>query len=451
MMEENSNKEKNTGQGEFKGYAVKRITVGVLLTFAVLWIFGTLLGIFDSPEPLKTSTTHEDAGPARGHAKTVPETAAVVQKADISHGSQQTTPSKHAATAEDNTSIGHAAPSGHEATPAATDSHATGTHTAPSAAGHGPTTAGVDSHSAGSHGETAAATHEAGPQSKTAAASAHGEKSSATSSSHGEADSGHGAHTAAVSHDEPKGVAFINAAIRPLQYELEERFWGWRPNDILDFTDNVNHFQLGVLEVTRRTTVALTERISRTGSAAAFDKNLENAMNWFMIKAERYWFPSPESKYQAGLKELALYRDKLKKGNANFHTRTDNLIPLLKAYENLLGSCDENLVKEKEDDGSPVSFFQADDYFFYAKGVASAMHSVLESIHIDFSNIIESRRGEELLHHAILSCEHAMHTNPILITNSSMSGILANHRANLAASISHARFYIGMLIMTLST
>ncbi|UCD91361.1 MAG: DUF2333 family protein [Desulfobacterales bacterium] len=248
-----------------------------------------------------------------------------------------------------------------------------------------------------------------------------------------------------------KGVAFVEATIKPLNFELYERWWGWRPNDILDFTDNVNSFQLGVLEVTRRTVVILAERISRTGATAAFNKNLENAMNWFMIKSDRYWFPSPESKYKDGLKELKIYQEKLEGGEANFHTRTDNLIPLLMAYEDLLGSCEENLVKEQEAGGEPVSFFRADDYFFYAQGVASAMETILEAIMEDFHTTVESRRGAEVLHHAIESCHHATEIDPLMITNSSLSGIFANHRANLAAPISHARFYVSVLIKTLST
>ena len=270
------------------------------------------------------------------------------------------------------------------------------------------------------------------------------------------ATSGHAPPThefAEVAEAKPKakGVAFVEATIKPLNYELKERFWGWRVNDILDFTDNANNFQLGVLEVTRRTAVVLAERISRTGTTAAFDRNLERAMNWFMIKSDRYWFPSPESKYKAGLDELKKYKEKLEKGEANFHTRTDNLIPLLMAYEDLLGSCEENLVKTKEDDGSSVSFFKADDYFFYAQGVASSMHSILEAVFEDFLITVESRRGADVLHHAIESCHHAAEIDPFMITNSSLSGILANHRANLAAPMSHARFYIGVLIKTLST
>jgi len=211
----------------------------------------------------------------------------------------------------------------------------------------------------------------------------------------------HGLAEVAETKPKAKGVAFVEATIKPLSYELNERFYGWRVNDILDFTDNVNNFQLGVLEVTRRTAVSLTERISRTGTTASFDKNLENAMNWFMIKSDRYWFPSPESKYKAGLDELKKYKEKLEKGEANFYTRPDNLIPLLMAYEDLLGSCEENLVKVKEDDGSPVSFFKADDYFYYAQGIASAMGTILHAVLEDFLITVESRRGAEVLHHAI--------------------------------------------------
>ena len=247
------------------------------------------------------------------------------------------------------------------------------------------------------------------------------------------------------------GVEFVRAAIKPLAFELDERFWGWRPNDIINVTDNVNNFQLAVLEVTRRTAVILAERISRTGSSASFDINLERAMNWFMIKADRYWFPSPESKYRAGIKELNAYIEALENDNASFYTRADTLLPLLKAYENLLGSCDENLVKPVEEDGTSVSFFKADDYFYYAKGVASAMGPVLEAVNVEFHSILESRNGLEVLHHAIDMCHDASQLEPWIITDADLEGFFANHRANMAALISHARFYLGVLVTIMST
>ncbi len=252
--------------------------------------------------------------------------------------------------------------------------------------------------------------------------------------------------------DKVVGITFVKALIKPLDYELNDRFYGWRPNDIFDFTDNVNSFQLGVLEVTRRTVDKLAENISRTGSTASFNKNLENARNTcFVIEAERFWFPSAEGKYRDGLEELEAYAKKLKKGEAFFFTRADSLIFLLEEYEHVLGSCDDNLVKSKEGDGSPVSFFKADEYFYYAKGVSSAMITMLEAIEEDFNKTLERRNCLAELHHAIESCRHANQIDPIVVTNSDLSGIVANHRANLAAHISHARFYLGVLIKTLGT
>jgi hypothetical protein len=246
-------------------------------------------------------------------------------------------------------------------------------------------------------------------------------------------------------------VTFVKATIAPLEYELNHRWYGWRPNDIIRPTDNVHNFQLGVLEVTRRTAEVLTEHISRTGSTQSFDKDLEQARNKLMINADDYMLPSAEASYEDALEALANYRQKLEEGSAPFYTRTDNLIPLLAAYENLLGSCDDNLVKYKEDDGSDVSWFQADNYFYYAQGVASAMHTILQAIAIDFAATVETRRGSDVLHHAIEALHHATVIQPWIILDGDPDGFTANHRANLAGPISHARFYIGLLVEALST
>ena len=262
----------------------------------------------------------------------------------------------------------------------------------------------------------------------------------------------HAAQEATAPH-EPKasGVAFVEATISVMDYELNERFWGWRRNDILRFTDNVENIQLGVLEVVRRASVTLTERISRHGPTDILDKNLENAMNWFMIKPDQYWLPSPEVSYGDGLRELQAYAQKLEEGKARFYTRADNLIPLLISFTELLGSCDENLVKTKEEDGSPVSWFKVDDYFYYAKGVAKAISKILHAVEQEFADVVEARHGMDLLEHAVHACHVASELDPWLITDASLEGILANHRANMAAPISHARYYLDILAKTLST
>ena len=244
----------------------------------------------------------------------------------------------------------------------------------------------------------------------------------------------------------PRGVAFVEACIKPLDNELNHRFWGWRPNDIIRFTDNINNLQLGALEVTRRTAVALAENLSRTGRADAYVPSLEYAMNSFMIKPSEYMFPSAESKYQEGLDEWLNYQKMLERGEARFYRRLDNLVPLLKAYESILGSCDENLVKKL----GQISSFDADDVFYYTKGVATAMSSILEAVAIDFDDTIGSVQGMDLLHHTIEALHHAAHMDPWIVLEGSPDGILANHRANIAASISHARFYLDVLSRSLT-
>ena len=463
---------------EFKKFATPRIIGGIAIVVIVLWaltiIFGSPGGpppasSPDRPSPQSSAAHQSDSVAPSAHSETVDQSEKSLVKSPFTPVDFD---KRHTTAAADATE--HTASADHETTPP--DSSAPGGHDTasqktaaihPTDAGHG-----TDTHAAtDSHGTASAEDRTAAHGRSTQTASAAPDQHPTAASDHDAQTSDHGAAspeatkdstaighplpeiaTGAAAHKPtPKGVAFVEAAIKPMYYELEERWWGWRPNDIIDITDNVNTFQLGVLEVTRRTTVVLAERISRTGTTDAYDKNLEQAVNWLMVKAGSYWFPSAESKYSDSLEELQIYLDKLKKGKATFYTRTDNLIPLLATFEELLGSCDENLVKDVDEDGSELSFFSVDDYFYYTQGVASSMATILEAVHHDFLLTLESRNATELLHHAIVSCQKAAQLDPWIVLDRNLSSIFANHRANMAAPISHARFYLGQLIKTLST
>jgi len=389
----------------FRKYAWIRILVGVFIIGAMLWVAGMVLGYFEKP----------------GSAKV----------ADVSHSSAE--------------------PGTHEPAPEASGHTSTDSQAAPEHGSleHGPD---VAEHDAPDHGDTPVANEKETPIEKGAptpghAAATHGSESAGA---HG-SPVGHGTGAGEPAADEAQGVAFVRAVIEPLRYELSGRFWGWRPNDVIKLGDNAINFQLGVLEVTRRAAIQLNDRISRTSTTAKIEPELENAMNWFMVKPDQYWFPSPETKYVDSLEELEIYKERLKAGDVHFFARTDNLLPLLAAFVDLLGSCDENLVKTEEKTGEPIPFYKADNYFFYAKGVASAMHPILEAIMVDFQTVLVRRDGIELMHHAIDNLERAMQINPWVIIDADESGILANHRANMAAPISHAMVYLYTLMKTLET
>jgi hypothetical protein len=391
----------------FKKFATQRIVTGLLIAVAVLWLTGTVLGLLGKSDRQVTVTPSVAQLPSVQTLETIHgQTAGDIPKTDAAeHVTPNPLLAKELKSQPDN------------------QQHA-------------------DS------GKPAQAPVSASAPAKPAAHAPAGEKPAATAP----AMMPQAPDSSKSAAKRIPGVAIVTATIKPLSYELNDRFWGWRPNDILNFTDNVNNFQLGVLEVTRRTTVILTERLSRTGSVESLNKNLERAMDWLMTKPERYWFPSPESRYEDALAEIAAYKNNLENGAAVFYSRADTLLPLLATYDNLLGSCDENLIKTKESNGDAVSWSRVDDYFYYAKGVASALETILESVLEDFQPTLENRHGVEILHHAIASCKRASEIDPwLFVTDSDYSGILANHRANLAAPISHARFYIEVLIAVLST
>ena len=422
-------------------FASQRIIVGILLIIAALLILFTILKFFDKSLETKMTDAHDTDTPVHvadtqhaeiqatnthaaksetaAHLETESESAPYLEKTKaLTLGESKPATTSH---------IGDTAPQkAPSPTHDAVDNNALETH----ATAKNPVTAGKTGHAAAKETEHAAT-----------------EKTGHGTPAEGD---GHGLGLGFPVSDIP-GVTFVRAAIAPLNHELNERFWGWRPNDVINITDNVKNFQLGVLEVTRRTAVVLSERLSRTGITAALDDNLESATNWLMIKPNRYIFPSAEAKYNDSIDAIKLYIERLENKTAKFYTRSDNLLPLLSSYVELLGSCDENLAKMTEEDGSPVSYYKADDYFYYAQGVATSLHTILQAIAHDFRGTIGTRLGNELMHHAIVSCHHAMQIDPVIILESNLNSIFANHRANMAAPISHAGFYLRVLITTLST
>lgn len=250
------------------------------------------------------------------------------------------------------------------------------------------------------------------------------------------------------------GTAFIEALCQPLKYELESRFLGWRPNDLPSSKlgmDNVENFQLGVIEMTRRSVNVLSERISRTGTNVYINENLQKARSNLNIDPGRFWFPSAEKEYKRAIDQLHAYIDDVSQGKAYFFTRSDNLIPLLIEFRNQLGDCDNKLIRMESDPKTQVSTFEADDLFYYSKGVASVILPLLKAIEVDFNATLKSRDGIEILHHAMEACDGAAQLSPWIVFEGDYDGFFANHRANMSTYISHARFYIGVLITSLAT
>lgn len=252
-----------------------------------------------------------------------------------------------------------------------------------------------------------------------------------------------------------KGEVFTLALIRIMDDQVNKPWFGWRSNTIvfgkMGLTDNVNNLQLGVLEVARRTVVVLNEHMTRFATTEAYNPRVNEAMNFFMVSPDKYWFPSASGKYREAAQDLEIYIEGLKAGRARFYSRVDYLIALLSNYKDLLGSSFHNLLKDTEADGQPVSWFMVDDYFYYSQGIALAMAEMLEAVTKEFHQELQKKNAHKLLEDAIHALHAASRLHPWVVTNGAKDGILANHRANMSTYIGEAEHVISTMMSQLAT
>jgi hypothetical protein len=252
-----------------------------------------------------------------------------------------------------------------------------------------------------------------------------------------------------------KGQAFTHALAKIMDDQVNKTLFGWRPNTLifgkLGLTDDVNNMQLGVLEVARRTIIVLNENMTRFAVTESHNLQVNEAMNFLMVSPDKYWFPSASGKYQEAIQNLEQYREDLRLGRSHYYSRVDNLIALFSNYRDILGSCYFNLVKDTEADGSPVSWFKTDDYFYFSKGVALSLAEMLEAVKEDFHDELQKKNTLKLLEDAIHALHEASHLSPWVVTNAAKDGFLANHRANLSTFIGEAEHLVATLQNVLAT
>ncbi len=293
--------------------------------------------------------------------------------------------------------------------------------------------------SLGAQGAPAAESHKATESTKGGAAAPAqeagktAEHAMPTGAEHGEV---HGAHAPALPEISPiPGVTFVETMIKLMDYELHGRFLGWRPNDMVigRVTDNINNYQLGILEAIRFTTFRLKDSLTRMGDADTYDPDLELALNLFMNRATLFWFPSAENSYEEAIDHLKRFVVKLKAGQRNFYPRIDNFRLLMSTYKDLLGNVNRSLIV------SPVSWFKVDDYFYYAKGMSHVFYELLRVVRVQYENQLKSTlTALELVDEIIHELYRTEEMDPWIILDSDLDGIFANHRANLNAPLSEA-------------
>jgi hypothetical protein len=236
----------------------------------------------------------------------------------------------------------------------------------------------------------------------------------------------------------PVGTRTVNMTAALMQTQLES-FGGWLSNDLAGtpgaFLDNLPNFQLGVLQVLRHATRVLRDNLSRQRTSDAVHREADAAYSSFANDPRKWAFPSAEGAYGRGITALSRFSAALG-STAHFYPRADNLVQLLEPLVSELGAVNTLLLEAGEEDKVP--WFQIDDNFYYAQGVAYALLGLMSAARQDFARVLEDKNAVEITGLILKSLQESQF-DPLIVTNGDKDGILANHSSNLKAFLDDAR------------
>ena len=264
-----------------------------------------------------------------------------------------------------------------------------------------------------------------------------------------------------------KGAHFVRTN-QALIIQMSEN---WMPNDLFWPTvllDNMPNFQIGELEVLRYNVRVLRDNLSRMRTTDKLDPFAEAAFTALSNDPNKWWFPSAESKWELCYNKLEAFYGNLLTGKANFYPRSDNLVSLLDQYVSLMGGANTRLINApgdikrtlsiegQKEDGSrnpvvvniEIPWYQIDDNFYYAQGVAYALYESFKAIRIDFQDVLVDKNSVKLMD-KIVEVLGRCDFEPLIVFNGDPSSVFANHSLNLSGVFNDARQKINSLIAAL--
>lgn len=277
----------------------------------------------------------------------------------------------------------------------------------------------------------------------------------------------------AAVHASPSGVAapgVVTTAtlIESMRVLLDKR-GGYLSNDHLPpgaWMDNIPSWEFGSLTASRDLARALRNDFSRSQTQSTEDPGLAEADPLLSSPNDRWLFPSSESQYRKGMKDLQGYLDRLDGSDSSnaayFYARADNLADYLQVVSARLGSLSQRLsasvgqpqliqpssnesvatdtagtVKAERQVKTPWT--KIDDNFYEARGYTWTLLEQLKAIQHDFAPILRSKHADVSLQQVIRELEESQKplSSPIVL-NGRPFGFFGNHSLVMANYVSRA-------------
>jgi len=144
--------------------------------------------------------------------------------------------------------------------------------------------------------------------------------------------------------------------------------------------------------------------------------------------------------YRNAHNALINYNRRLAACNATFDARADNLLQFLDRVAKDIGSASAVIKDRSEKYNAGWFDTRADDIFMNAKGQLYAYHGILKAIRADFSEVVKSRKLDDIWDLMEAHLERAISLDPFIISNGREDGwLMPTHLATLGFYILRAR------------
>ena len=256
------------------------------------------------------------------------------------------------------------------------------------------------------------------------------------------------------------GYATTDTLVRVAETLLEKP-GGYLTNDKMPpgvILDNIPNWEFGVLQQVRDLARVIRNDYSRSQSQSKEDPDVAVAEPLFFFDSDSWAIPRTEGEYRDAIDGFVKYRDRLTGTGgpeAQFYARADNLREWLAQVEKRLGSLSRRLGDSVATDvintdlagdaaaeanttlGDRVdvrtSWFEIDDVFYEARGMAWALIHFFRAAEFDFAQVLADKNAQASVRQIIRELEASLHSlkSPIVL-NGGGFGLFANHSLVMA-------------------
>jgi hypothetical protein len=237
----------------------------------------------------------------------------------------------------------------------------------------------------------------------------------------------------AVEQGASKAVALAAALI-----QREVGNTSWPANDPFFLPgaalDNMPNYQHGIQQALARFATEMADQIGRSRGSASADPDLIEARSLLNYAPDVWYVDSAtlsansETQYLKAMVKLQTYNTRLAGGRATFEPRADALIGTLDRIGKDLGAASNAIDQQIDLYAGDWYDLQADDVFYYNKGLLYANALLLRDLGQDFKSVLDERNAGKIWARMVDSMLEGASLQPLIVINGQPNALVApNH------------------------